>query len=131
MEIINRRIEKLIEELGITKTAFAEKIKVTQPYISKLISGNGTPSERLIEDICEKFGVNETWLRTGEGEMFEELTEQQKILKYTALLLKDKDSAIANAIQTLIVTYEQLDDTSKATLERIASQYINNLKKSQ
>lgn len=131
MEIINSRIEKLIEELGITKTAFAEKIKVTQPYISKLISGNGTPSERLIEDICEKFNINESWLRTGEGEMFEELTEQQKILKYTGLLLNDKDSTVANAIQTLIVTYEQLDDASKVTLEKIALQYINNLKKSQ
>ena len=70
-------------------------------------------------------------LRTGEGEMFEQLTEQQKIMKYTALLLKDKDSVIANAIQTLIVTYEQLDDASKTTLEKIALQYIDNLKKSQ
>ena len=69
--------------------------------------------------------------RSGEGEMFEELTDQQKILKYTALLLKDKDSAVADAIQTLIVTYEQLDDTSKAVLEKIAKQYIDNLKKSQ
>ena len=75
--------------------------------------------------------VNENWLRTGDGEMFEELTEQQKLMKYTGLLLKDKDSAIATAIQTLIVTYEQLDDTSKATLEKIAMQYIDNLKKSQ
>ena len=56
---------------------------------------------------------------------------QQKLMKYTALLLKNKDSAIATAIQTLIVTYEQLDDTSKATLEKIAMQYIDNLKKSQ
>ena len=63
--------------------------------------------------------------------MFEQMTEQQKILKYTALLLNDKDSVVANAIQTLIVTYEQLDDTSKATLEKIAMQYIENLKKSQ
>lgn len=63
--------------------------------------------------------------------MFEQMTEQEKIMKYTVLLLNDKDSAIASAIQTLIVTYEQLDDTSKATLEKIALQYIDNLKKSQ
>lgn len=63
--------------------------------------------------------------------MFEQLTEQQELMKYTGLLLKNKDSAVATAIQTLIVTYEQLDDANKATLEKIALQYIDNLKKSQ
>ena len=52
-------------------------------------------------------------------------------MKYTAMLLRDTDSAVASAIQSFIVTYEQLDDTSKATLEKIALQYIDNLKKSQ
>lgn len=128
---MNSRIEKLIEALDITRTAFAKKINVTQPYISKLIAGNGVPSDRLIEDICEKYDVNEDWLRTGKGDMFIVLTDQQKIMKYTGLLLKDEDSAVANAIQALIVTYEQLDDTGKATLNKIIMQYIDNLKKSQ
>lgn len=131
MENMNLRIEKLIEALDTTRTAFAKKINVTQPYISKLIAGNGVPSDRLIEDICEKYDVNEDWLRTGKGDMFIELTEQQKVMKYTGLLLKDEDSVVANAIQALIVTYEQLDDTSKATLNKIIMQYIDNLKKSQ
>ena len=38
MGTINSRIEELISILDITKTAFAEKIKVTQPYISKSIA---------------------------------------------------------------------------------------------
>ena len=102
-----------------------------QNTIAQYEMGRTKPSDAIIFSICREFGVNEEWLRTGEGEMFEELTEQQKILKYTGLLLNDKDSTVANAIQTLIVTYEQLDDASKVTLEKIALQYINNLKKSQ
>ena len=128
---MKEKIKKIRKELDLTQQAFADKIGMKQNTIAQYEMGRTKPSDAIIFSICREFGVNEEWLRTGEGEMFEELTEQQKILKYTGLLLNDKDSTVANAIQTLIVTYEQLDDASKVTLEKIALQYINNLKKSQ
>lgn len=128
---MKERIRTLRKELGLNQSDFGNKIGVKQGTVAGYESGARTPLDTVIASICREFNVNENWLRTGEGEMFEQMTEQQKILKYTALLLNDKDSVVANAIQTLIVTYEQLDDTSKATLEKIALQYIENLKKSQ
>lgn len=125
------RIKLLRKALDITQQEFADKIGLKRNSVASYEIGRNYPMDTVIKSICREFNVNEEWLRTGEGEMFEELTEQQKILKYTALLLNDKDSAVANAIQTLIITYEQLDNASKATLEKIALQYINNLKKSQ
>ena len=125
------RLKKLRKELDLTQQAFSDKIGIKQNTIAQYEMGRTTPSDAIIFSICREFGVNEKWLRSGDGEMFEQLTDQQKILKYTALLPKDKDSAVADAIQTLIVTYEQLDDTSKTVLEKIAKQYIDNLKKSQ
>ena len=125
------RLKKLRKTLDMTQQEFADSIGIKRSTMATYESGRNEPIDAVISLICRQHGVNENWLRTGEGEMFEELTEQQKILKYTALLLKDKDSAVANAIQTLIVTYEQLDDTSKAVLEKIAKQYIDNLKKGQ
>lgn len=124
------RIKKLRKELDLTQQAFADKIGMKQNTIAQYEMGRTTPSDAIIFSICREFDVNEDWLRTGKGEMFIEMTEQEKIMNYTGLLLKDKDSVIANAIQTLIITYEQLDDTSKATLEKITLQYIENLKKS-
>ncbi len=128
---MNERIKKLRKTLDLTQREFGERLGIKGNTIANYELGRNEPIDAVLSLICREFNVNETWLRTGEGEMFEELTEQQKILKYTALLLNDKDSAVANAIQTLIITYEQLDDASKATLEKIALQYINNLKKSQ
>lgn len=125
------RIKKIRKELDLTQQSFADKIGMKQNTIAQYEMGRTKPSDAIVFSICREFNVNEVWLRTGKGEMFEELTEQQKILNYSALLLKEKDSAVAKAIQTLIVTYEQLDDASKVTLEKIASQYISNLKKSQ
>lgn len=131
MDNMKEQLKKLRKHLDMTQQAFADKIGMKQNTIAQYEMGRTIPSDAIVFSICREFGVNENWLRTGEGEMFEQLTEQQKLMKYTALLLKNKDSAISTAIQTLIVTYEQLDDASKATLEKIALQYIDNLKKSQ
>ena len=128
---MNERIRLLRKELGLNQSDFGYKIGVKQGTVAGYESGARTPLDAVVSSICREFDVNEEWLRTGEGEMFEQMTEQQKLLKYTGMLLKDKDSAIVNAIQSFIVTYEQLDDTSKATLEKIAQQFIDNLKKSQ
>ena len=128
---MNERIRLLRKELGLNQSDFGNKIGVKQGTVAGYESGGRTPLDAVVSSICREFDVNEEWLRTGEGEMFEQMTEQQKLLKYTGMLLKDKDSAIVNAIQSFIVTYEQLDDTSKATLEKIAQQFIDNLKKSQ
>lgn len=125
------RIKKLRKELDLTQQAFADKIGMKQNTIAQYEMGRTTPSDAIIFSICREFDVNENWLRTGEGNMFIELSEQEKVMKFTGLLLKDEDSVVANAIQALIVTYEQLDDTSKATLNKIIMQYIDNLKKSQ
>lgn len=123
------RIKKLRKELDLTQQAFADKIGMKQNTIAQYEMGRTTPSDAIIFSICREFDVNENWLRTGEGNMFIELSEQEKVMKFTGLLLKDEDSVVANAIQALIVTYEQLDDTSKATLNKIIMQYIDNLKK--
>lgn len=128
---MNERIRLLRKELGLNQSDFGNKIGVKQGTVAGYESGARTPLDAVVSSICREFDVNEEWLRTGEGEMFEQMAEQQKLLKYTGMLLKDKDSAIVNAIQSFIVTYEQLDDTSKATLEKIAQQFIDNLKKSQ
>ena len=128
---MNERIRLLRKELGLNQSDFGNKIGVKQGTVAGYESGARTPLDAVVSSICREFDVNEEWLRTGEGEMFEQMTEQQKLLKYTGMLLKDKDSAIVNAIQSFIVTYEQLDDTSKATLEKIAQQFIDNLKKIQ
>lgn len=125
------RIKKLRKELDLTQQKFADRLGVKRNTVGQWECGVNALTDQTINSICREFNINEDWLRTGEGEMFEQLTEQEKIMKYTGLLLRDKDSALASAIQALIITYEQLDDVSKATLEKIALQYIDNLKKSQ
>lgn len=126
---MEKRIKELRKKLDLDQTEFGNRIGVKQGSVSAYEKGIRIPLDSVILSICREFNVNEEWLRTGEGEMFEELTEQQKVMKYTAMLLKDTDSVIAEAIKNFIVTYEQLDDSSKKVLEDVAKKYLNNINK--
>lgn len=91
MSEINTRIAAVIQASGLTKTAFAERVKVSQQHISRLAK-DGTPSDRTIVDICREFGVSEQWLRTGQGEMFLRLSREEEITKFAMSVIRDPDS---------------------------------------
>ena len=80
-ETINDRINRVVQHSGLTKTAFAQKINVSQQYVSKIVN-SGNPSDRTISDICREFGVDEVWLRTGVGEMFRQRTREEEIMTF-------------------------------------------------
>jgi transcriptional regulator with XRE-family HTH domain len=67
---MNERIKQLRNNLRLTQEDFGKLIKVAKTTVSTMEIGKQPITERNILTICEKFDVNETWLRTGEGEMF-------------------------------------------------------------
>lgn len=88
---MKNRIEKVVEMSGLTKTAFAKRINVSQGLVSQMCSGMTKPSDRTILDICREFGVNEVWLRTGEGEPFKERTLEETIMRFAVQTNKGSD----------------------------------------
>lgn len=82
------RISKIVEMSGLTKTAFAKKINVSQGLVSQMCIGMTKPSDRTISDICREFGCDEVWLRTGEGEPFRQETRQEQIMRFAVQTVK-------------------------------------------
>lgn len=121
MERMGERISLLIEKLGITKTAFADKLNITQPYVSKLLK-NGKPSDRLIEDICEKFNVNEDWLRNGSGgdnNMFINTTPYQKAYNHFSYIMENAAPSKKAALTLLLeLLYTVPDDKWNIIMEQ-------------
>lgn len=66
------RIRGVREHFGLSMEKFGSRIGIGKASISLLESGKNNPSIQTIALICREFGVNEQWLRTGEGEMFEQ-----------------------------------------------------------
>ncbi|GHT57516.1 hypothetical protein FACS1894109_09860 [Spirochaetia bacterium] len=67
---INQRIATLRHTLNLTQAEFAQKILISNSFMAALELGLRKVNDRLIKLINTTFGVNEGWLRTGEGEIF-------------------------------------------------------------
>ncbi len=117
MREMNERISAIIEASGIKKTVFADRLNVSQAFVSQLCSGVKQPSDRTIADICREFNVNETWLRTGEGEMFAPMSRSETIAQFAGKLMRDEDESFR---RQLIEALAQLDEKEWEVLEGIA-----------
>lgn len=120
METINQRIDFLIKNLKLTKTKFAEPLNLSSQFVSSICSGTKQPSDRTIADICREFNVNETWLRTGEGEMMKELTRNQEIVEFLGKVMNDPDDAPRKRFISII---SKLDVAEWEILDGIAKKW--------
>ncbi|MDR0629349.1 MAG: helix-turn-helix domain-containing protein [Treponema sp.] len=110
---VNRRIKQVREALKLSQVQFSRVISLSSGYLAGVEVEKRKANDRIIKLICSSFNVNETWLKTGEGEMFslnpdEECTKlvslykeldpkfQDYILKQIDLLLlmQDQDKAL-------------------------------------
>ena len=121
MSEINTRIAAVIQASGLTKTAFAERLNVSQSFISRLAIGASVPSDRTIVDICREFGVSEQWLRTGEGEMFLRLSREEEITKFAMSVIRDPDSQFQ---RQLLAAMARLDPTQWKLMEQMLDDLI-------
>ena len=61
---MHERLRELRLALGLTQKAFGEKIGLQNSSIATYESGRNKPSGAAIKQICDRFRVNERWLRT-------------------------------------------------------------------
>jgi transcriptional regulator with XRE-family HTH domain len=83
---MNNRLRELRKALKMTQAEFAAKLEMVQNSYSKIETGENSLTEKNIFLICLIFGVNESWLRNGKGEMFDRASkpkndEEKKLIE--------------------------------------------------
>lgn len=119
MSSMSERISECIKESGLTKTAFATKIDVSQPFISQLCAGTTTPSSRTIRDICREFNIDENWLRTGEGNMRIALSRSQEVSEFVGDILKGEADTFKRRFVAMLA---RLDESEWMVLEKMVEE---------
>jgi len=67
---LGERIKKVRKYLDLTQQMFCVRIGFKRNSLSLIESGKRNISDQAILAICREYDVSESWLRTGEGEMF-------------------------------------------------------------
>ena len=122
---INARIRSIRKDLRISQKDFGAKIGLGQGAVSFMEQNGNTVIEQNIRLICETFGINEEWLRTGEGEMmaasantvFDEFAqhyaltrEEQATARFLLNLSRDERTAVLQYVKRLAAELAKIEE---------------------
>lgn len=79
---MKERLKELRKALGLKQYEFAKKLNIKRTTYTNYETGLNNPTDAVIGLICRTFNVNEKWLRTGEGEMFIDISRDQQIFDF-------------------------------------------------
>ncbi len=100
---MNERIRKLRKVLDLTQQNFAKRIGSTQNVVANYEIGRRNPSSSVINNICKEFNVNEEWLRTGNGEMF----NKENLFSLDEFLKKQEATNLEIEIVKLLFSFDK------------------------
>lgn len=104
---MNERIKEIRLFFGLTQVEFGRKIGVKQSAVTGYENGNRQPLDTVITSICREFGVNEEWLRTGEGPQFVEITRAEMIQQMVDDIMRDHPEAFRRRFVTALAGLDE------------------------
>lgn len=67
---ISNRFKVLRKNLGVTQAIMAQDLGIDRSHVANIEGAYKNASDSLIKHICVRYGVSESWLKDGKGEMF-------------------------------------------------------------
>ena len=114
----NERLKALRKQLGLTLAEMGEKIGITYQAVSLIEKGKSRLTERTVLAVCAAFPqVNANWLRTGEGDMFQEASDKDQIISMLG------DLELPEITERFAVAYTSLSEQE----QRVVNNYIRSV----
>lgn len=117
MSTINERFRLLREEKGMSQEEFASRAHRTRSEIKNIEYGKTVPKEEVIQGICAAYNVNESWLRTGDGKMFNPVNRDAEIAAFMGDIMRSENPDFR---RRLISVLARLDVAEWELLEKMA-----------
>lgn len=122
---MGERIKELRKALGLTQKEFGERIGVKPNTIGTYEIGRNEPIDAVVVLICREFNVNETWLRTGEGDMFTETAKEDRLFAFMGDVMRGEPDFRRQLLSVL----SRMTPEEWALLEKKAWELVESMKK--
>ena len=125
---MRERIKLLRKHFDLTQQELADRLKIKRAAIANYEKGRNDPIDAVVSLICKEFNVNEQWLRTGEGEMFNKMSRDEEVAKFFGEMLMpagDEDSFKRRFISAVA----RLNPEQWKMLEEVATALTEGMKK--
>ena len=109
MADINQRIKQLRKKLGIGQREFCKLLSLSGGYIANIEANLREPNERLIKLIVSEFNVNEDWLLTGSGKIFNIKVKDERAARLLSLF-NDLPQKYQDVVFDVIASLRKADD---------------------
>lgn len=126
MKTIGERIKFLRKQiLNNTQKDFGFRIGLKPNSVSDIENGKNNVTEQTLKVICQEFNINQKWLRTGNGDMYD-----IPIDDFTLVIsdLIEKSDPVYDVIIDILKTYRTLDDKSKTVIQNFILQLTEAMK---
>lgn len=117
------RVKSVRKKRELTLEKFGERLGVTKTAISRIEKGDRGLTEQMFKSICREFGVNEVWLRTGEGgddNMFTKMSDDDRFSLNLGKLSQSDNEFAKNMLNAIAETEPEklkiIEDFMKACL---------------
>ena len=122
---INERFRKLREAKGLSQEDFASGAHRTRSEIKNIEYGKTAPKEEVILSVCAAYGVNETWLRTGEGEMLQPVSRDEEIAVFMGDVMRGETPDFRRRLMAVLA---KLEPAEWELLEKMAQKLADECK---
>lgn len=122
----NTRITEIRKALKLSQTEFGENIGVSRGVIKNIDDKKVVAKPLLVQQICKTYNVNQKWIETGEGEMFNALSRDEQIAQFIGKTLSTEDDTFQ---KRLISALSKMSVKEWEALEQLIDRLAETTKK--
>ena len=113
------RIKEIRNEASLSQEEFAKRLNISRGQVACYETGRRCLSNRTILDICDKFDINEEWLRTGNGVKKREKTESDELAYMMGSLFVEDNQFKIKIIKAML----SLEDEDWYFIEKLINKF--------